>query len=170
MKIKHSLLLILVLLIALFALSGCNNSPEPVADDTVIAAPVVEPEVIEPPAVPEEQKTIFGGPTSITTGIPKVQIVQSWQNSEDFSSLTTVTFDDDETGTFKNAESSFTFNYNFVNNKIMQLDATSGKTFSDKNIHKFIGPQGGPLSKYYQLPDANTLVIGEITFKKVVSA
>jgi hypothetical protein len=168
MKINHSLLLTLVLLVALFALGGCNSS-EPATEDVVVV-PVIEPEVIEPPAEPEEQKTIFGGPTSITTGIPKVQIVQSWQNSEDFSSLTVVTFDLDETGTFKNAESSFTFDYDFVNSKIMQLDATSGKTFTDENILKFIGPQGGPLGKNYQMPDDKTLVIGEITFTKVVSA
>jgi len=162
---KKAYTLGIILIIALF-LFGCSSKEENIGDSL---GEIMEPE--EPAKMEEVEssedlpKTFTGGSTKVETGIPKNAIVGEWVNTEDFASETTIFLALDGTGEFSNAESSFEFDYTLVNNKLMMLESTTGNSFTDKNIEKFIGHEGGPLVKDYVYADT-TLIIGDLTFTR----
>lgn len=161
---KSSISVTLVLVLALGLISGCaapSSENTPVQQPQVVYVPDVEaPDV-------EESETIFGGSTTIKTGIPKHTIVDMWKNDDDFTSPAIITFFLDGEGEFEAGDSKFSFDYKFINEDLIYLRANSGKTFIDPNIEKFIAPQGQPATKTYKVVDQDTFVIGDITLKLI---
>jgi len=173
MKLKYGIFIFL--LIGMLAIGGCATPSQPTPVNT---EPAIQDDTNQEPTAPampdikeagSSDTTLFGGPTTIVTGIPKQQIVATWINEQDFTSPAEITFLIDGDGKFKNSESEFDFEYKFVNTHIIYLRATSGKTFIDPNIKKLTSQDGKPVTKEYKLVDANTFMIGDLTLTKASS-
>ncbi len=162
---KRNLWLAFSFTLASILIAGCSfgSEPTPVSQTQEVVYDV--PEEPLPEVEKEYGETIFGGPTKIDSGIPRNKIIGTWKNDDTFTSPATITFFIDDEGEFNSADSKFSFDYVFINDKLMYIRASTGKVFIDPNIEKFIGSGGQPATKEYRFVDEETLVIGDITFK-----
>lgn len=152
---------LLISIISLVFLVACSS------DKTVEDTPEVELEETEEVMEETKEVELEEELPPITGKVTDLMFLGEWKNTEAYGMESHIIFEIDNDGQFINEETTFTFEYTLVSQKLLRLDATSGEILTDSTLQKFTNKGGAPGNKDFKFQDIKHLTIDDVVWEKV---